>query len=132
GLSQNKSHGDILQLLSDEGSISAKEFIYIVENQEIFVWFNKINPSLDSIFSTYELKMQDATISSSELEFLCDLLLYKTLDQGRYNVEGPLVLARYLLGCEFEVKNLRMIISALQNTIPFESIKERIRPHYGS
>ncbi|HEU9688911.1 TPA: V-type ATPase subunit, partial [Streptococcus pneumoniae] len=105
---------------------------YIVENQEIFVWFNKINPSLDSIFSTYELKMQDATISSSELEFLCDLLLYKTLDQGRYNVEGPLVLARYLLGCEFEVKNLRMIISALQNTIPFESIKERIRPHYGS
>ena len=132
GLSQNKSHGDILQLLSDEGSISAKEFIYIVENQEIFVWFNKINPSLDSIFSTYELKMQDATISSSELEFLCDLLLYKTLDQGRYNVDGPLVLARYLLGCEFEVKNLRMIISALQNTIPFESIKERIRPHYGS
>ena len=122
GLSQNKSHGDI----------SAKEFIYIVENQEIFVWFNKINPSLDSIFSTYELKMQDATISSSELEFLCDLLLYKTLDQGRYNVDGPLVLARYLLGCEFEVKNLRMIISALQNTIPYESIKERIRPHYGS
>ncbi|HHK6185206.1 TPA: V-type ATPase subunit, partial [Streptococcus pneumoniae] len=98
----------------------------------IFVWFNKINPSLDSIFSTYELKMQDATISSSELEFLCDLLLYKILDQGRYNVDGPLVLARYLLGCEFEVKNLRMIISALQNTIPFGSIKERIRPHYGS
>ena len=31
-----------------------------------------------------------------------------------------------------EVKNLRMIISALQNTIPYESIKERIRPHYGS
>jgi V/A-type H+-transporting ATPase subunit C len=53
------------------------------------------------------------------------------LEQTRFEIQGPLVLARYLLGRELEVKNLRLLLSAICNDLPLEAVKERMRPVYG-
>lgn len=131
-LRQKKPRSFMLQLLSDNGSFTADEFIDLVENNDLISWFHQVNPGiLDTSLVAYEEKMRQGTISAVELEYLSDLLQFQLLDQARYEVQGPLVLARYLLGREFEVKNLRLVLSALCNDMPLELVRERMRPIYG-
>ncbi|MBF6976656.1 V-type ATPase subunit [Streptococcus macedonicus] len=131
-LRQKKLRSFMLQLLSDNGSFTADEFIDLVENNDLISWFNQVNPDiLDTLLVAYEEKMRQGTISVVELEYLYDVMQFQLLDQARYEVQGPLVLARYLLGREFEVKNLRLLLSALCNDIPLEVVRERMRPIYG-
>ncbi len=131
-LRQKKPHSFMLQLLSDDGSLSAREFIDLVEQNDLISWFNQVNPGiLEASLVEYEDKIRQGTISVVELEYLYDLIQFQLLDQARYEVQGPLVLARYLLGREFEVKNLRLLLSALCNDISLDIVKERMRPIYG-
>ena len=131
-LRQKKLRSFMLQLLSDNGSFTADEFIDLVENNYLISWFNQVNPDiLDTSLVAYEEKMRQGTISVVELEYLYDVMQFQLLDQARYEVQGPLVLARYLLGREFEVKNFRLLLSALCNDIPLEVFRERMRPIYG-
>lgn len=131
-LDQKKPQSFMLQLLSDEGSMPAKDFIELVQAGDLFSWFNQINPdSFNTAFASFEDKMRQGTITALELEYLYDLMQFHLLDQARYTVEGPLVLARYLLCREFEVKNLRLLLSAISNNLPLDIVKERVRPIYG-
>lgn len=131
-LRQKKPRSFMLQLLSDNGSFTADEFIDLVENNDLISWFNQVNPGiLDTSLVAYEEKMRQGTISVVELEYLYDVMQFQLLDQARYEVQGPLVLARYLLGREFEVKNLRLLLSALCNDMSLEVVRERMRPIYG-
>ena len=131
-LRQKKPRSFMLQLLSDNGSFTADEFIDLVENNDLISWFNRVNPGiLDTSLVVYEEKMRQGTISVVELEYLYDVMQFQLLDQARYEVQGPLVLARYLLGREFEVKNLRLLLSALCNEMPLGVVRERMRPIYG-
>lgn len=129
---QKKPRSFMQQLLSDSGTLTAKEFIEVVENGDMISWFNQINPnSLTISLKDYEDKMRQGTITAVELEYLCDLMQFQLLEQANYTVEGPLVLAYYLLCREFEVKNLRLLLSAVSNGLPQEFVKERMRPIYG-
>ena len=75
--------------------------------------------------------MRNQTLTTVELEYLADLLQAKLLATGQFETDGLLPLARYLLGKELEVKNLRLILTGMDNQLPVELIRERMRPIYG-
>ena len=131
-LDQKKPQSFILQLLSEDGDLAPKDYITLVENQELTVWFNQVNPDGFKVdLKDYEEKMRQGSITAVDLEYLYDVLQFYLLEQTRFEIQGPLVLARYLLGRELEVKNLRMLLSAICNDLPLEAVKERMRPVYG-
>ena len=120
------------QLLSDEGSLSAANWIAMAELGDFLTWFSQVNPcGYDLDLRSYEEKMRNQTLTTVELEYLADLLQAKLLVAGQFETDGPLPLARYLLGKELEVKNLRLILTGMDNQLPVELIRERMRPIYG-
>lgn len=131
-LDQKKPQSFMLQLLSEDGNLAPKDYITLVENQELTVWFNQVNPDGFKVdLRDYEEKMRQGSITAVDLEYLYDVLQFNLLEQARFEIQGPLVLARYLLGRELEVKNLRLLLSAICNDLPLEAVKERMRPVYG-
>lgn len=131
-LKQDKPQAFMLQLLSDEGTLAPKDYIDLVKEGQLLTWFHHLNPDdYNTSLAAYEDKMRQGTITMIELEYLCDLMQFELLDEARYTTEGPLVLARYLLGRELEVKNLRLLLSAVSNGLSLEAVKERMRPIYG-
>lgn len=127
-----KPHSFMTQLLSDDGSLTSAEWIELAEKGQLTNWFSQVNPlEFDAELRSYEEKMHLGKLTNLELEYLADLVPFKLLEQGRFETSGPLPLARYLLGKELEVKNLRLILTGLTNQLPVEIIKERMRPIYG-
>ncbi|WP_151620152.1 V-type ATPase subunit [Streptococcus intermedius] len=127
-----KPHSFMTQLLSDDGSLTSAEWIELAEKGRLTDWFSQVNPlEFDAELRSYEEKMHLGKLTNLELEYLADLVPFKLLEQGRFETSGPLPLARYLLGKELEVKNLRLILTGLTNQLPVEIIKERMRPIYG-
>ncbi|MGT2797182.1 V-type ATPase subunit [Streptococcus intermedius] len=127
-----KPHSFMTQLLSDDGSLTSAEWIELAEKGQLIDWFSQVNPlEFDAELRSYEEKMHLGKLTNLELEYLADLVPFKLLEQGRFETSGPLPLARYLLGKELEVKNLRLILTGLTNQLPVEIIKERMRPIYG-
>ncbi|MFC3927800.1 V-type ATPase subunit [Streptococcus caprae] len=132
GLDQGKPRSFIYQLVSDEGTQNGKGYRKLIENTELASWFNQVNPdSFAMDLKTYEEAMAAGTITSAQLEYLHDVLIFKLLDQARYQADSPLALARYLFGKELEVKNLRLILAGRDNNLSEEQITERMRPIYG-
>ena len=131
-LDQQKPHSFMHQLLSDEGSLSAHQVIDLLESGQWLTWFYQVNPlDYDLALETYEEKMRTGQLKTVELEYLESLVKFSLLDAGRFEVDGPLPLVRYLYGKELEVTNLRLVISGLDNGFPLAEIKERMRPIYG-
>lgn len=127
-----KPHSFMTQLLSDDGSLTSAEWIELAEKGQLTDWFSQVNLlEFDAELRSYEEKMHLGKLTNLELEYLADLVPFKLLEQGRFETSGPLPLARYLLGKELEVKNLRLILTGLTNQLPVEIIKERMRPIYG-
>ncbi|MGT2866170.1 V-type ATPase subunit [Streptococcus fryi] len=132
GLDQDKPRSFIYQLVSDEGRLTASQYIEVLEEKKLLSWFNQINPEVfDLDLASYEHSMSEGILSSQDLERLESLLIFKVLDKGRYDVDGPIPLARYLFGKELEVKNLRLILIGRDNQLTAEQIAERMRPIYG-
>lgn len=131
-LDQQKPHSFMHQLLSDEGSLSAHQVIDLLESGQWLTWFYQVNPlDYDLALDTYEEKMRTGQLKTVELEYLESLVKFSLLDAGRFEVDGPLPLVRYLYGKELEVTNLRLVLSGLDNGFPPADIKERMRPIYG-
>ncbi len=131
GLSQQKTDNGIYQVLSDEGSFPAKAFIQMVEEDKLIDWFGQLNTLLDADIEEFENRIRRSEISTVDLEYLLDFMLFKLLDSQELTLDGPLLLAKYLLRCEFEIKNIRLILSAYHNHLPSDLLAERMRPIYG-
>lgn len=132
GLTLGKPRSFMRQLLSEEGQLKAREYLKLFHEETLLTWFNQIYPnSFDLASAPYEQELQSAQISALDLEFLADLLKFQLLEQGRFEVEGPLPLARYLWGKELEVKNLRLILTGRSSELDSELLRERMRPVYG-
>ncbi|GFG42301.1 V-type ATPase subunit [Streptococcus canis] len=126
---QNKPIGFMKQLLSDEASRPSGEFITLEEDQDVMAWFQTLNPDLYAVdLRSYEEKLRQGKLRTIDLEYLVDDFLYHLFAQAKYQVDGPYVLARFLLAKTFEVKNLRLLASALANDLPKERVIERMRP----
>lgn len=131
GLALNKSENAIYQYLSDEGTMPAKELINLVKNNRLIDWFGQINQDIGSEVLAYEKKIRTNSITILELEYLSDLLKFKLFEASNTDIDSSIQLARYLLRCNFEGENLRIIISGIQNHLPEKEIQERLRPIYG-
>ncbi|MGT2887519.1 V-type ATPase subunit [Streptococcus didelphis] len=127
-----KSQGFIKQLIYEDAVFSGHQFGIREVEADLKNWFNSIRTD-EFGFETipFSDKIDQATITIVELEYVRDYLIFQLFDKARYTVEGPYPLARFLLGKEFEVQNLRLILSALANQLPRNLIKERMRPIYG-
>lgn len=128
---QGKTSNAIYQILSDEGSLPARSIIKMIENDELINWFQQLNGYIDEELLFFEDKIRQSTISIVELEYLSDMFIAKYLENQIEELDGPIPLARYLLRREFEVKNLRLIISSHHNHIDIDRVAERMRPLYG-
>ncbi|MGT2755702.1 V-type ATPase subunit [Streptococcus ovuberis] len=132
GLNQNKPRSFMRQLLSEEALLKAREYLKLFADQGLLSWFNQLYPyGEDLAVAPYEENLKLGTISAVQLEYLEDLLRFQVLEQGRFETEGPLPLARYLYGKEMEIKNLRLILTGRSNGLNAQVLKERMRPIYG-
>lgn len=68
--------------------------------------------------------------ASSAFERWCDNQLIETIKPQKYNpfTAGPLV--AYVLARQNEIKTVRIVLTARQNSLPEEQIRERIREMY--
>lgn len=129
---QGKPHSFLYQLLSDQGSIPSKELLEMVEQGRLSSWFSAVNSQdFDGDLAAFEDKLARQEVRLEEMEALADLLVFKHLDQARYETDGPLPLARFLFGKELEIKNLRLLLTGLNYHLPYQTLKERMRPIYG-
>ena len=85
----------------------------------------------DVELTQYEEQMRAGRVTAETVEYLEHVLKYRILEQASFEIDGPLPLARYLFGKELEVKNLRLVLTGLDNQLPIDKIKERMRPIYG-
>ncbi|MET3558859.1 V/A-type H+-transporting ATPase subunit C [Streptococcus rupicaprae] len=132
GLNQDKPRSFMRQLLSEEALFKARDYLRLFADQSLLSWFNQTYPhGEDLAVKPYEENLKLGTVSALQLEYLEDLLRFQILDQGRFETEGPLPLARYLYGKELEVKNLRLILTGRSNGLEPQMLKERMRPIYG-
>ena len=131
-LSLKKPNSFMKQLLSDAGTLSAREVIQCVEQGNLISWFQQVNPlPYDVELTQYEEQMRAGRVTAETVEYLEHVLKYRILEQASFEIDGPLPLARYLFGKELEVKNLRLVLTGLDNQLPIDKIKERMRPIYG-
>ncbi|HEP1183215.1 V-type ATPase subunit [Streptococcus pyogenes] len=127
--SQNKPISFMMQLLSDEASRPSKTFITLEDDKDLMTWFENVTPdSYMTALKPYSEKLRQGTLQTTELEYLVDECLYHLFAKAKYQVDGPYVLARFLLAKSFEVKNLRLLAAALANDLPKECVIERMRP----
>ncbi|MGT2666224.1 V-type ATPase subunit [Streptococcus rifensis] len=132
GLNQDKPRSFMRQLLSEDALMKAREYLKLYADQSLLAWFNQVYPnSFDLSTKDFENALAQAEISAVDLEYLMDLLRFQVLEQGRFETQGPLPLARYIWGKELEVKNLRLILTGRSNDLSPELLKERMRPVYG-
>lgn len=133
GLDQGKPRSFMRQLLSGEGLWQESDYLKLYEGKSLASWFSQVYPdSFERSITSLEKGLEQASLSATELEYWMDFLRFQVLDQGRFEFQGPLPLARYLWGKEMEVKNLRLILTGRCHGLRVELLKERMRPVYGS
>ncbi|WP_159561163.1 V-type ATPase subunit [Streptococcus halichoeri] len=127
-----KSTSFIKQLISSQGSYPIHRYQELLAGSGWNDLFDCLisNPYAHDL-RNYQTKLSQGALSLPELEYLSDYLLFALFDEAKYDSDGPYLLPRYLLGKQFEVKNIRLILSALVNQLPMAHIKERMRPIYG-
>ncbi|MRJ47976.1 V-type ATPase subunit [Fundicoccus ignavus] len=132
GLDDRLAMSDLIEIMSDEGTYTAREFIELVENHQINQWFDQINQlPFDRKFDKFRDKMLDGSIQSYELEKLQSIYTHSFLHEKRREILGPMPVLRYLYGKQMEIKNLRLILTGRVNQLSNEQITERMRPIYG-
>ena len=106
--------------------------IDLLESGQWLTWFYQVNPlEYDLALETYEEKMRTGQLKTVELEYLESLVKFSLLDAGRFEVDGPLPLVRYLYGKEFRGDQPSFGPLWFGQWFPLADIKERMRPIYG-
>lgn len=124
-----KNQGFMKQVMTDQGQLGLNNYLELAEGKEISSWFNRLNPDAFALqLKEAQSALEKNQLSIPQLEKLVDQLLYHLFESGKFDSDGPYLLLRYLLGLEFEIKNIRLLISALVNDLPIELVKERMRP----
>lgn len=78
----------------------------------------------------YEEAVAKLQSSPSAFEKWCDDLIMERLEAAKYQFFGPEPLAAFYLARDAEIKTVRIILSAKQNKVAPEIIRERLRKLY--
>ena len=83
-------------------------------------------------YSPYQRFSYRCGVKSSlgEAELAADNLFMERLRDARAIPYGAEPLLGYLLGTEFEVKNLRILLSGYSISLPQKTVRERMRDSY--
>jgi V/A-type H+-transporting ATPase subunit C len=68
--------------------------------------------------------------SPSAFERWCDNLIIRSMRPEIHNPFGLGPLAAYILARENEIKTVRIVLSGKRNSLPDESVRERVREMY--
>lgn len=132
-VAQQKPKSFMYQLMSRKGIHTPKQIREFVENNQLVNWFNQMNQlPYDLTFKPWVTKMAEGLITATDLEQMRDLYLAKLVGEAKLLANSPLSVLRYLLGKEFEVLNLRLILTGRANRLAVQEIEERMRLTYES
>ena len=83
-----------------------------------------------SAYGALAKNLQGAESSLSELERAADNAMINDIKERRRGALGAEVLLGYLLGSEYEIRNLRILLSGLEIGLSEQALRERIRNSY--
>lgn len=132
GVKQDQSRGFLQTVMSSVGSVSKTKMI---DTAQVQGW-----KPLVELFEMVDYKEELAEILDQEtrdiqviqLELLQDQYIYQLLKDATFEAFGPFPTLAYLHAKEMEVKNLRLLLVGKDNSFSQETIRERMRPIYGS
>lgn len=129
---QDQSRAFMIEAMSDRGNLTYTEVIDMVNNHEIAKWFDQFSQlPFDRTFDSVIAKMENGTVTASDMEQLANDYAYRYLYEERLTGHGPEQVLLYLILREFEVTNLRLILTGRVMGLDRTAIEERMRPIYG-
>ena len=124
----NKPVSALLGMVPDVGAISSQQFVQWARDGYDTLSRNLMESSYRNILSG-SLDSQQR-INPIELEKIADNHWMSLIQAAKFESFGPLPIIAFLYAKETEVKNLRLILSGLDNQLPKESIEEALRLNY--
>ena len=120
---QNRNVDYLDDILVDGGSISKEELIKVYFNNTYLLLFKK--KIATKTWDTFE-KNGDIL----EIEKIFDNMIISLAKEYKYITIGPEPIFTYIIAKEYELKALRLILSAKLNDIDIELVKSRLRGVY--
>ena len=120
---QNRNVDYLDDILVDGGSISKEELIKVYFNNTYLLLFKK--KIATKTWDTFE-KNGDIL----EIERIFDNMIISLAKEYKYITIGPEPIFTYIIAKEYELKALRLILSAKLNDIDIELVKSRLRGVY--
>ena len=120
---QNRNVDYLDDILVDGGSISKEELIKVYFNNTYLLLFKK--KIATKTWDTFE-KNGDIL----EIEKIFDNMIISLAKEYKYITIGPEPIFTYIIAKEYELKALRLIMSAKLNDIDIELVKSRLRGVY--
>lgn len=120
---QNRNVDYLDDILVDGGSISKEELIKVYFNNTYLLLFKK--KIATKTWDTFE-KNGDTL----EIEKIFDNMIISLAKEYKYITIGPEPIFTYIIAKEYELKALRLILSAKLNDIDIELVKSRLRGVY--
>ncbi|MBE6633611.1 MAG: hypothetical protein E7620_04615 [Ruminococcaceae bacterium] len=108
------------------GSLSYEELAALCEGDEEGFWKRLSRGEYGFLANA----LRGASASLSEIERAADNSMINYLKERRRGALGSEVLLGYLLGSEYEVRNLRILLSGLEIGLSEQALRERIRSSY--
>lgn len=129
---QDQSRAFMIEAISEQGNLTYQQVIEMVNNQQIARWFDRFTQlPFDRRFDEVVEKMKLGTVTASDMEKLVNDYTYQFLYDKRLTGHGPEPVLLYLILREFEVTNLRLILTGRVMGLDRSAIEERMRPIYG-
>lgn len=120
---QNRNVDYLDDILVDGGSISKEELIKVYFNNTYLLLFKK-----KIVTKTWDTFEKNGDIL--EIEKIFDNMIISLAKEYKYITIGPEPIFTYIIAKEYELKALRLILSAKLNDIDIELVKSRLRGVY--
>lgn len=112
--------------LLDGGALSASELLSYYTAGENALWEGLKRTAYRELRDLFVISDKSLTAA----ERIADNLLMKTVREARFIPMGLEVMVAFLLAHEYEVKNLRIVLSGKEAGLDVQTIRERIRDSY--
>lgn len=130
-IKQNKSRSFLHTVLSSSGSISKQEIIDATDENgakalsELYL----TKPYADYLTDILE---NNHNINPMVLDRVIEEIIHDFMDEAKFQAFGPMPVVAYIFALEKEITNLRLILVGKDNQIDEATLRERMRPIYGS
>ncbi|SEN46815.1 V/A-type H+-transporting ATPase subunit C [Amphibacillus marinus] len=131
-INQNKSRSFLHTVLSSSGSIPKQAIINLADQGAVSI-LNELyleKPYADKLQAV--LSDSKDTINPMLLDKVIDEIVHELMEEGKYQPFGPMPVMAFMFAIEKEITNIRLILVGKDNQINEDTLRERMRPIYGS